>query len=713
VEAKKVECPILLGGFPDSGRLEIDICRQLDQRLLQKFSSIVLTFKTFSEKSTFDSRDLGQDSARLSLQEFSYMGTLSTLASKDDPGRSQFGAGSTGRLRIPDHLIHKGFRLASFIVLHQKQAIEILGKAISSVESQGSQERKRLHYRFEFQKRKPTRIVRGDEDLLQWLIYQESTAYEQEQERVGSPRTGDMIVRYIKNLVQVTTHRSSFFASVGIQRLLYNYDTPETRKAYEFVTDEYQHTDMYRFAKKTLLDEIQRRFGDRVMIRAGRRRERKLEVLEEQEGWMHLVERSLRLFVPWSTEHGCLASANASLGADDFFFEAVHQKLPQDLLELRRCHVFIDPDCYSELAKTVGLDPPPARLAIPKFLNSIDGEGPSRSSREPDRDLTPEEIMLIRSHVERERLRRNEVEPDTLTILADKVKCATVDVYGPGNNVVCEISDGVFLLEIWSTPPGDGGVLIATHWVEYTRYEGAAPASATVILGKGRELLIDIDPIPETEEREQGISLRLRCRPVSLFVASKEWLSRQQWLPPRLPQYALLSILLLAMGGVVSTIGYWRASLRQRAIAEQTGNELAHERQMRASLEQQLTLEGLREPPTYQLPPSETAIRGPKGSKDTVVTLSEYSDIVVLKLPIDNTQQGEYRAVLKEFPRTREILTESFQIQNDADRAISFDLPKALVQERHGYVLYLYALQPSREPERVHSFVFYVAGSKK
>ncbi len=40
----------------------------------------------------------------------------------------------------------------------------------------------------------------------------------------------------------------------------------------------------------------------------------------------------------------------------------------QNLIEINRCHVFIDPLCFGRLVKALSIEPPSQRLDLPKFF---------------------------------------------------------------------------------------------------------------------------------------------------------------------------------------------------------------------------------------------------------------------------------------------------------------------------------------------------------
>jgi len=120
-------------------------------------------------------------------------------------------------------LLRRGFHLAHFIVSDRTTALRILSDATSKLEVYRTQEKKRIYWRHKYLKRKITRVIRQDNDMLQWLIYLEAEKHEQQHEQASLSTIDDLVIRYIKYLAQITTPMSSFYVNIGLQRLLHNY----------------------------------------------------------------------------------------------------------------------------------------------------------------------------------------------------------------------------------------------------------------------------------------------------------------------------------------------------------------------------------------------------------------------------------------------------------------------------------------------------------
>ena len=121
---------------------------------------------------------------------------------------------------VQEDLLEKGFQLAYFIFPDRSVALCILSGALNKLRLQRGRESRRSYWRDKHLKRAITRITREESDALQWLIFYESDQYEKEQEQQTTPAIRDMIVRYVKNLVRMTTAMSSFYVNIGLQRLL-------------------------------------------------------------------------------------------------------------------------------------------------------------------------------------------------------------------------------------------------------------------------------------------------------------------------------------------------------------------------------------------------------------------------------------------------------------------------------------------------------------
>src|ERR1700736_6181374 len=155
--------------------------------------------------------------------------------------------------------MERGFQLASFILHDRPTAIRVVSDAINKLTVQHDREQKRAYWRDKYLKGKITRISRENGDALQWLIYFEAENYEMEQEELGQQTLRDMVIRYVKHLMQISTPMSAFYVSVGLHRLLHNYNTSEVQRVYEWVTEHFPGAQEYRRVKGALMNQLQAR----------------------------------------------------------------------------------------------------------------------------------------------------------------------------------------------------------------------------------------------------------------------------------------------------------------------------------------------------------------------------------------------------------------------------------------------------------------------
>jgi hypothetical protein len=99
-------------------------------------------------------------------------------------------------------LLEKGFQLSYFIFPSRSLVIRILTGALNKLKAQRGREIRRTYWRDKYLKRGITRITREEGDTLQWLIFYESDQYEIQQEELRGATLKEMVLRYIKSLVQ-------------------------------------------------------------------------------------------------------------------------------------------------------------------------------------------------------------------------------------------------------------------------------------------------------------------------------------------------------------------------------------------------------------------------------------------------------------------------------------------------------------------------------
>lgn len=612
-------------------------------------------------------------------------------------------APDVGQYAIWTPLIRELYQLAYALVKNRQTALDILHAAICKLRARCSRERKRSYWRERALKRRITRVIRRETDVLQWLVWLEATHHEKQQENAGSVSEGDMILRYIKHLTQLTSGMSSFHVSVALQRLVYNYATPEARKAYERLTDLYPNPEAYRTTKAMLMDQLKQRFGNALNIFEAERGERRFEVREGQEGWANFVDGWLQLLVPWSTRQACSSFGfNSSDGVPAAGWR--YPGITADEREMLWSHAFIHSPCHEELTRMMELDRPRDRLALPKFYNALDNDNKDMPENfgANDQGLADDEVETLLERLISEDPQQKKVLPKRLRIMADGMECAQIDVLGPASRVQCELAESVKLLEVWAEINGKN-ILVGTHWIDYTRWDGVAPVLASLRLSTQRELRFDIKPTGKAAQRR--IQLRLECRHVSGLLSWRESVQAAG----TAGRYALLTLsatcaLLFAVGWITSLLWHNHLLKQRDATIQQLQSEVISQREARQSAEARF-LSG--EAFTYALTPNELRQRSGHGAEANVVRVSTRTNSIILALPVGVRQASSYRADVREFLGKQKILSEGNLMPqaHTSDTIVSVEVPLALFKSGGEYVVDLYARVGSSDT-KIHTFRF-------
>lgn len=610
-------------------------------------------------------------------------------------------------------LLNKGFQLAFFMVPNRVIALEILSNAMSKLRVQRSRERKRVYWRDKYLKRRITRIARDEEDALQWLLYVEAENYEKRQEEAGLQTVRDMVVRYIKHLVQMTTAMSAFYVNVGLHRLLFNYSTSEARSVYEWVAQHYPGDPEYRKVKGTLMKRLQARFKDLIRTCTVQYGETRFETSEDQSRWVDLVDQCLSVFTPWSTAQTCraLAGVENRVGGLPYPLSAKgRENLDQDIVEIHRCHVFIEPSCHGRITSKLGLDSLHARLALPRFFGGREDGRWQDSGNPPGKapELSQEERNRTLDRLELEAETRRRVSAKHLRILADGNERLQLDVEN-GNTGQFDISAGTNLIEIWNEDQ-QGRVLLALHYVQYHQWKGIARETATVDLGQGQELLIKVVPADQPKDELGGASITFTCQPVSQPRQWRQTLQSRSFWFGVVPKYGIAALALLTLGWVLGTQKNQRELDRQQASARVLTTQLAQERAAHESLQHALEVERGTSVEAFALTPNDLRIRTADANKEPVVSFSPHTAQVVLELPLGQPQNESCKAVLTAFLSETEILSETFpKPQHETGEAkLKFILPAVFVVDRMHYVITVHSITRSESMSVVRTFSFYI-----
>lgn len=207
--------------------------------------------------------------------------------------------------------------------------------------------------------------------LLQRLVYDETEPAERAQERAGFD-DHRMLIYYLKHLVRITIKRNSFYVSLGVTRFLHRYSINEAMAFYNvLMQDPSRVKDNYywRSRKSQLLQEIQARFGEWLMLTRGAYGEERFIPRSEQTRYADFVSQSLQILMPW--EISCPLPVNPA---------AVRGEIPalrfdgddpdeEHRVEIARIHTALHVACFQRLIAGLGLDSPAQRLDLPEFFH--------------------------------------------------------------------------------------------------------------------------------------------------------------------------------------------------------------------------------------------------------------------------------------------------------------------------------------------------------
>jgi hypothetical protein len=601
------------------------------------------------------------------------------------PSRVPYGKSLTkpdlglGKKSRATDLLERGFQLAYFILPDRLAAVEILVGALEKLRVQSRRESKRLYWRDKHSDHPVRRMIRNDEDMLQWLIMFEAERYERAQEHLGKASLRSMVTWYIKHLVQVTTVLSSFYVNIGLTRLLRSYSTSDTQRAYEMLTGRFLGADEYRRAKAVLIDKMSHRFADLVNLTKVDRGHLRFETAHDQEPWAGLVDDCLKAFSPWSTEAVCSWFSAVNGGDDNLTSMAGPGDGDRNELETRWCHIFIEPVCYSRLMEQLNLEPPGTKLALPRFAMPEKNNKNQDNGRQPGcpPHLSDEDMEQIDRRLAATDTRRRNLNPRFVTVVIDNEERTRLDLTEKRRWQV-EMKAGDCLIEIRGEDDG-GQLVLATHLISYVNNN--FEFSKAIAMFKRARLKLQVTPGATQAQRPQCATLDLDYRPTHINTRfSIEWPELMK-LRGRVRSYALAGLTVVLVAWAVAGAFYaHRVSLLERQLHQAHRNP------------QQLSPTAARAVVSYALIPDERRLRGAESAGIPEISLQLQASAVSLELPISRTAKSGYSAELKTFAGDRTLMIQNFlqPSQKDTGWAVEIVIPADLLQPDVYYTVHLH-----------------------
>ncbi len=591
------------------------------------------------------------------------------------------------------------FQLAFFIIPDRATALEVTGSAIEKLGSQRSRERRRIYWRGRNKKLRIRRISRPDQDTLQWLIYLESEAYEKKQEQCDDLTEIEMVIRYVKHLVQLTTGASSFYVNVGLNRLLRSYSTPEVQQIYEFTTEHYPASEEYRKVKGRLMNALIARFDRFLRVQTSEYRELRFEPHQDQKRWFKIVDECLESFTPWSSRRACLEQCvDLQIGEPGTGVWHPNFSNHADEIETNRCHWFMHTPCYGELAKKLAFDTPQERLCVPQFSirENNEPDDPLNTIRRQTGPLSEDEMTALRDRIDSGEAKRRQT-PQLLKIVAHGTVRAHLNPY-LNERRQFDIPEGTKLLEVHSEVNG-ADVTLATHWIDYTECTGMAAGDYTIALKDKRELLLTVVPASSDGKEEGGAVVLVEARSASALIGWFHRIAAFFETRKNFLGYAFASALFGCLGWLAGTAHYKSGKIPvQQTTAQTAGN----------TVPQQQSPVATHRIPTYLLASGVPSLRGTENAKEAIVTFAPDSPLVMLDLSVSEFMKKSYRATLSDFVDDQELLREDALTSHKKNGGwiVEFAVPSAVVTNDSHYLVTLASIDSGGKATPVSRFLF-------
>ena len=479
-------------------------------------------------------------------------------------------------------LISAAFQLAYFIHDNRATAMHIAISALRKLRVESTAQARRAYYTPTGQsgyRATRTKISLSDLHLLQRLVYIESEVYERiAEERQWGLGQMEMIIRFIKHLVKITIKRNSFYVSLGLSRVLYDYTTAEAIEIYNCVVQDPERARenyYYRSQKAALMRELKERFGDMLRIRKAKHGEERFEAQEDSKKYLELIDACLLQFMPWHSK--CVLPADFDPIKSVVTPLLFKGDLPdqEHATELNRIHTLLHPSCFSRLVLGLGLASPDQRLDVPCFFLSSDEPGSLGRRLDPP-PVSEEELHIISDEITKEAKRRKKYFGPILSVRVDGIERGHLDL-NRTNSLRLEIEAGTELIEVHG---GDSSeeIMVATHLVTYDEF-GIVLSKSEVVLEGGQALSFEIvsGDKPSSGTSRTLVMIRYReTRPIgalSLLLRQLTFyfptrVNLQEWIGVPKPA----QVFLFALMGIAALVIYFQAidQPKSRIISVQT-----------------------------------------------------------------------------------------------------------------------------------------------
>jgi hypothetical protein len=493
----------------------------------------------------------------------------------------------------------KAFELAYFVHLDHDLALQITKEALAALKVHLRPQRKRSYYRLrgrslgDAEIKARTKITFENAQKLQLLVYLRSEQFERQQEGKLTPRNltdlahnlkeEDWVIRFIKHLMSITITRSSFYVTLGVSRVLFNYVTEESVRIYDaIIQDPNRMKDAPYFRKRkndVLMKGLKERFDNVLQTRLVDHGEERFKCRPDGGKFAPLVNECLDFFTPWETS--CVLPERLepmsepidALGFNDDNPDEEHR------IETRRVHTLIHPLCFKRLVQALGLACPNQRLEIPMFFsnqtesdqsggsNQSGGNPPDAASRRPA-PLTAEDFSEVEIFIQSEQERRKRAKPVSLLVMVDGAERTTLQLDHPP--IQMNLNEAERLVEI-KFQDEEGDLLLGSLFLDGRELLSAYPAKDYRLKLAGRlEVFLVLVPTFEDDEIV-GANIEVGFRRARIFAGVRdagEGLGQRTRAVLQKPIFALSTIAVLLATLVVSIVVVRRHLGEREYVAE-------------------------------------------------------------------------------------------------------------------------------------------------
>jgi hypothetical protein len=462
---------------------------------------------------------------------------------------------------LTDVLLARALEIVA--VMHAPPAVieDVVFVAVTQIATAVERAEKTIEDRIK-NERAATRLVLLGAPLFQRLVLISSdcVASEEGDQELCGQTEARMAARYLQMIVLYTLKRSAKWAGLGIGELVYVYGAASTHRLIEQVTQTIWSE--HKASRRDFIKALRKRFGGLRIVTIGRRRYKCFEPAPNQARFVATVETCLDLLTPWDSHHWNAPPRIPGPAIDT------------DWEELDRCHAFIHPACFAQLAAALHLKPPRQMLALPQLVR-CEGSGPPAATDDDlvmASDLTRrasrwrDTMQRIRTRAAEHEQQRERASGDVFEVHVDRVGVACL---AGGDDVSIEIRlpKDADLVEVYGDAVGP--VLLATYVLDHDENGRHVPSEGRAQLGRAHQLLVSVRVAERRRATDSPVTVcRVKIRRVGRLGLTvpersdpldqnRNWTTRRSVVRRTLAIAA--TILVAALGGWLL---WWNVGLR-------------------------------------------------------------------------------------------------------------------------------------------------------